>query len=267
MEQSKHAPSRQISDLLDLMIALRHPETGCAWDLKQTLQTLAPYTIEEAYEVVDAIERGNIPDLKDELGDLLLQVVFQTQVGKEQNLFDFGDVVEAISTKLIRRHPHIFGDQKNLTPEQVKAQWDEIKQLENKDVEKGGLLSGIASGLPPVLKALKLTKKAASVGFDWTGPEQVLEKIREETQEVQDALKSGNASDIEDEIGDLFFAVVNLARKARVDPEKALRGANVKFVRRFDYIEESLRAQGISLENASLDQMEELWGQAKNNNL
>lgn len=268
-------PSRDISSLIAIMAALRTPETGCAWDLAQSFETIAPYTLEEAYEVADAVVRGDMVDLREELGDLLLQVAFHAQMASEVGLFDFGDVVEAIAKKLIRRHPHVFGDIRDLTPDQVKDLWDNIKQEEKKerlearrqagipDDDKRGYLDGIAMPLPALVRAEKLTSKAAKVGFDWPGPEQVLEKIREELEEVKEEVLSGNRQALEDEIGDLLFAVANLARHAKIDPENALRRTNAKFERRFNAIEAGLSSQGRTLAESNLDEMEELWNKAK----
>ena len=265
-------PSRDIARLIDIMAMLRHPETGCAWDLKQTPASIVPYTIEEAYEVADAVERGTSEDLREELGDLLLQVVFQARLAEEAQTFDFGGVVEAITTKLVRRHPHIFGDRRDLTPDEVKRAWDLIKAEEKAeraargDPEaptsgQGGLLAAIGAGIPPLPRAVALQRTAAAVGFDWNDPRAVLHKIREEADEVEAALDDPAA--LEDEIGDLLFAVANLARHARVDPETALRAANRKFERRFGFIETTLRARGASFAGSDLDALEAIWREAK----
>jgi ATP diphosphatase len=263
-------PSREIERLVALMAALRTPGTGCPWDLEQTFRTIVPYTIEEAYEVADAIERGNLEDLREELGDLLLQVVFHARMAEEEGAFDFGDVVHAITEKLIRRHPHVFGDARDLAPGEVKQLWDRIKTAEkasrsggDRDGSGAGLLSGVPRALPALMRAEKLTRKAATVGFDWADAAQVIEKIREELGEVEDAVAAGTAARIEDEIGDLLFAVANLARHFRIDAEAALRGANAKFERRFRAIEQALAAGGRSTAEADLHEMERLWAQAK----
>ncbi len=267
-------PSRDIQRLLDIMAALRAPETGCPWDLEQTFATIVPYTIEEAYEVADAVERGDLPDLKDELGDLLLQVVFHARMAEEQGAFDFGDVVEAITRKLHRRHPHVFGDARDLAPAAVKRLWDEIKRAEKAErreartraglpQEEAGFLGGIPTALPALTRAEKLTTQAARVGFDWPDTAQVVDKIREELGEVADAASTGDPDRIEDEIGDLLFAAANLARHLGIDPEAALRRTNAKFERRFAAIERGLARRGRSLQDASLDEMEELWVRAK----
>jgi nucleoside triphosphate diphosphatase len=266
-------PSRDIERLLAIMAALRTPGSGCPWDLEQDFATIAPYTIEEAYEVAEAIARGDLLDLKDELGDLLLQVVFHARMAEEAGAFDFGDVVEGITGKLIRRHPHVFGDARDLSPAGVKALWGEIKRAEKAERrrERGeteapaaaGLLAGVPAGLPALARAEKLTRKAATVGFDWPDAAQVVGKIEEEVREVREALAAGARREIEDEIGDLLFAVVNLARHAGVDPESALRGANAKFERRFGAVEQALAAGGRTPADASLDDMEDLWTKAK----
>jgi ATP diphosphatase len=265
-------PSREIERLIAIMAALRTPGTGCPWDLEQDFATIAPYTIEEAYEVADAIARGDLLDLKDELGDLLLQVVFHARMAEEAGAFDFGDVVESITSKLIRRHPHVFGEARDLSPDGVKALWGEIKRAEKEERrrERGvseepaaGILDGVPAGLPALARADKLTRKAATVGFDWPNAAQVIDKIEEEVREVREALEAGSRGEIEDEIGDLLFAVANLARHARVDPESALRNANTKFERRFRAVETALAAGGRTPAEASLDDMEDLWVKAK----
>jgi ATP diphosphatase len=267
-------PSREIASLLDIMAALRTPGSGCPWDLEQSFATIAPYTIEEAYEVADAIQRGDIADLRDELGDLLLQVVFHARMAEEAGHFDFGGVVEAITTKLIRRHPHVFGNARDLSPAEVKALWGQIKAEEKRDRAKargkedvadyrGGALSGTPLALPALTRALKLQEKASKVGFDWNDAGAVLAKLREETDEIEEALAAGDAEGVKGEVGDLLFVVANLARHLRVDPEAALRGANAKFERRFDHIETRLGAQGRAPEEVSLAEMDALWDEAK----
>ena len=273
-------PSRDIRRLTDIMAALRTPGTGCAWDLAQTAQTIVPFTIEETYEVADAVERGDSDDLRDELGDLLLQVVFQARIAEEAGGFAFGDVVEAITTKLIRRHPHIFDAQRTLTADEVKGVWASIKAAEKAErADRRGeaaksappaTLADVPAGFPPLLRALKLQGKAAEVGFDWNNPHRVLDKIREEVEEIAQVLDAATAAPdiaqteaIEDEIGDLMFAAVNLARHMRVDPDQAMRRANRKFERRFGWIEEALAAQGRTIEQADLAEMEQLWQAAK----
>jgi ATP diphosphatase len=254
-------PSTDITRLLEIMAALRTPGSGCPWDLEQDFASIAPYTIEEAYEVADAIERGDLADLRDELGDLLLQVVFHARIAEEQGAFAFPDVVEAITRKLIRRHPHVFGSIKDLSPEEVKSLWDAIKAEEK--AHETGFLGGIPTALPALTRAQKLTAKAAKVGFDWPEAVQVIDKIHEELEEVKEASSSRERDRIEDEIGDLLFSVTNLARHFDIDPERALRRTNAKFERRFKAIEEALQKQDRSLNEASLDEMEELWVAAK----
>ncbi len=262
-------PNGDVARLIEIMAALRTPVTGCPWDLEQDFRSIAPYTIEEAYEVADAIERNDLADLKDELGDLLLQVVFHARMAQEQELFAFNDVVDAICDKLIRRHPHVFGGGQSLDADGVNEQWRAIKARE-KAAKQGAppasLLDGAPLALPALTRALKLQQKASSVGFDWNDAHQVLEKIREETEEVaaELALPGASASPaLEEEIGDLLFVVANLARHAKVDPEQALRSANAKFERRFHHIERRLREMGRSPQAASLDEMEALWVEAK----
>ncbi len=267
---------RPIDRLLEIMAALRAPVTGCPWDLEQSFGTIAPYTIEEAYEVADAIERGDLDDLKDELGDLLLQVVFHAQMATEADAFDFDDVAAAISDKMVRRHPHVFGDGQADAPDAVKAQWETIKAEESRERAERRAGKGLAAdderfldavpvALPALLAALKLQKKAARVGFDWPETVAVIDKIREELGEVEAELAGLPASRdrLEDEIGDLLFAVANLARHLKIEPEAALRRTNAKFRRRFGHIEDRLRASGQSLDAASLNEMEAHWQAAK----
>ncbi|MCU1488552.1 MAG: nucleoside triphosphate pyrophosphohydrolase [Actinomycetia bacterium] len=266
-------PSRDISRLLEIMARLRTPEGGCPWDLEQNFASIAPYTIEEAYEVADAIARGDLDDLRDELGDLLLQVVYHARMAEEQDAFAFGDVVEAITRKMIRRHPHVFADKDGkLTPVGVTSAWDRIKAEEKAEraarrapqPDAGtSLLSGIKPGQPALTRAMELQRKASSVGFDWNDPRAVLHKIREEADEIEAALDRGDARELADETGDLLFALVNLARHVGADPDSALRGTNAKFERRFFYIERALAAQGRSLESATLAEMDALWNAAK----
>jgi ATP diphosphatase len=261
-------PSRDIGRLLEIMAALRTPRTGCPWDLAQDFSTIAPYTLEEAYEVADAIARGNLADLKDELGDLLLQVVFHARMAEEQEAFDFGDVVQAITEKLIRRHPHVFADQELATPRDVEGLWERIKaqeKSENKTTGPQGALAGVPVALPALTRALKLQAKASKVGFDWNDPRAVLRKIREETDEIEAELDRAEMDPAATaaEIGDLLFAAVNLARHLKADPEAVLRQTNRKFERRFAAIESDLAARGRSPQDATLKEMEELWQAAK----
>jgi ATP diphosphatase len=257
-------PSRDIARLIEIMASLRTPGSGCPWDLEQSFDTVAPYTVEEAYEVADAIARGDFADLKDELGDLLLQVVFHARMAEEAGAFAFDDVVEAITTKLIRRHPHVFADEHGKTAEAVKGLWERIKADEK--AERGGpaetgALAGVPVALPALTRALKLQTKASAVGFDWNDPPAVLAKIREETDEIEAELGRREAAAAE--VGDLLFAVVNLTRHLGADPESVLRTTNVKFERRFAAIEKALAARGKRPQDATLAEMDALWDEAK----
>jgi nucleoside triphosphate diphosphatase len=266
-----------INRLLEIMAALRTPGSGCPWDLEQNFATIAPYTIEEAYEVADAIARGDLDDLREELGDLLLQVVFHARMAQEQGAFDFGDVVDTLVEKLVRRHPHVFGDARGLTPEAVKGLWEEIKSEERAQKTKradgpnggggtaqtGGALAGVPVTLPALTRALKLQTKAGKVGFDWNDPRAVLAKIREEADEIEAELASGDRTAASAEVGDLLFAVVNLARHLDADPEAVLRATNHKFERRFGAIERALATRGKAPQDATLAEMEDLWNAAK----
>ena len=263
-------PSRDISGLLEIMAALRTPHTGCPWDLEQDFATIAPYTIEEAYEVADAIARGDLADLRDELGDLLLQVVFHARMAQEQGAFAFGDVVQAITEKMLRRHPHVFGDADARRPDAVKGLWERIKAEEKaaRAAQKGaavpdGALAGVPTALPAMMRAQKLQTKAGQVGFDWNDPQAVLAKIREETEEVANALARGDQAAAGQEVGDLLFAAVNLARHLDQDAEGLLRSTNRKFERRFGAVESALARQGRSPTQASLQEMDALWDAAK----
>jgi nucleoside triphosphate diphosphatase len=270
-------PSRDIARLIEIMAALRTPGSGCPWDLEQNFATIAPYTIEEAYEVADAIGRGDLDDLKDELGDLLLQVVFHARMAEEQGSFAFGDVVQAIAEKLIRRHPHVFGDKGGMSTPEVNVQWDAIKAeekaarakagkapaLANSSLGRDGALAGVLPGLPALARALKLQQKAGKVGFDWNDPKAVLAKIREEADEIEADLAAGRRTAAAAEVGDLLFAVVNLARHLDGDPEAVLRATNQKFERRFAAIERALAARGKSPAEATLAEMDALWDEAK----
>jgi len=260
-------PSRDIGRLLEIMAALRTPETGCPWDLAQNFSTIAPYTLEEAYEVADAIARDDLADLKDELGDLLLQVVFHARMAEEQGAFDFGAVVQAITEKLIRRHPHVFADETSRTPHAVEGLWERIKAEEKatNKADQTGALTGIPVALPALSRALKLQMKASKVGFDWNDPRAVLRKIREEADEIEAELDRPemNKAAIAGEVGDLLFAVVNLARHLDADPEAVLRRTNLKFERRVAAIELALAAQGRVPQQASLAEMDALWNEAQ----
>jgi len=268
-------PSKDISRLLEIMAALRDPETGCPWDVKQDFASIAPYTIEEAYEVADAIQRGDMEDLREELGDLLLQVVFHARMAEEAGSFDFGDVVEAITTKMIRRHPHVFGDEDARGAGTAKGMWEKIKAQEkaerhtrrrnapDADASSPGFLDDVPLALPGLTRALKLQQKAARVGFDWGEARPILDKIEEEIGELREALDRNDDEGAADEYGDLLFALVNLGRHLKLDPEAALRGTNDKFRDRFHFIESTLADAGRSLDEASLDEMEAIWQQSK----
>jgi ATP diphosphatase len=274
-------PSRDIQRLLDIMAALRTPGTGCPWDLEQSFETIVPFTIEEAYEVADAVARQDRLDLKDELGDLLLQVIFHARLAEEEGSFAFGDVVEAICAKMIRRHPHVFpseefGDVSALSPAEVKELWHCIKVTEKAekqrarqasgllpDERKLSALDGVPAALPSLTRAWKLQAKAAAVGFDWNDPMKVLDKIREETEEIAEALGADDRAHVIEEIGDLLFVIANLARHVGADPESTLAAANAKFERRFRYVEAALAATGRSAGTASLEEMEAQWQAAK----
>jgi MazG family protein len=244
---------------------LRDPQSGCPWDLEQNFSTIAPYTIEEAYEVASAIEAGDYGALKDELGDLLLQVVFHSQMASERRLFGFTDVVEAICEKMIRRHPHVFGTSEARNAAGVTRAWEEIKRQERaeKQDSPGGHLDDVPATLPALMRAIKLQNRAAEVGFDWPSAVTVTDKIAEESRELAEAVDSAETAKVAEEFGDLLFAMANLARHLKLDPEDALRGANTKFVRRFGTIEAGLKASGRTLQEASLDEMEALWHKAK----
>ena len=269
-------PSKDISRLIEIMAALRAPKTGCPWDIEQDFSTIAPYTIEEAYEVADAIARGDLDDLREELGDLLLQVVYHAQMAEEAGEFAFGDVVEAITTKMIRRHPHVFGDEKARSAGMAKGMWEKIKAVEKADkrnarIARGldpedhgkGYLDSVPVALPALTRALKLQEKAARVGFDWSEAAPILDKIEEEIGELREALATGDSAPIKDEFGDMLFAVVNLGRHLKLDSEAALSGTNEKFRSRFHYVERAIEESGGSLQKATLDEMEALWQRAK----
>lgn len=252
-----------MQNLLDIMARLRDPNGGCPWDLEQNYATIAPYTIEEAYEVAEAIARGDMGELRDELGDLLLQVVFHSQMAKEAGDFTFEDVVESVCNKMIRRHPHVFAEAEIKTAEAQTESWETIKAAERNAKQSNRTLADVPAALPALMRAQKLQKRAARVGFDWPDTTGVIAKIREELAEVEAAIASGDAAHTEEELGDLLFAVTNLARFVGADAETALRGTNAKFTRRFEYIEDALQAQGRTVREASLDEMESLWNAAK----
>ena len=258
-------PSKGMPRLLEIMRALRDPESGCPWDIEQNFKTIAPYTVEEAYEVADAIERENWEDLKIELGDLLLQTVYHTQMAEEEDLFNFNDVVNQISEKMIKRHPHVFGNEsRNKTASQQVKDWESIKAEERSKKNQTGILDDVALNFPALVRSLKLQKRAARVGFDWPEISQVLDKIDEETKELIEAKKTEPKERISEEFGDLLFSIVNLGRHLKVDPEEALKQTNKKFITRFNFVERSIRSQGKKIEDTSLEEMEALWQQAKN---
>lgn len=255
--------SSDLQNLLAIMARLRTPEIGCPWDLKQTFETIAPYTIEEAYEVADAIARRDMPALKDELGDLLLQVVFHARMAEEASAFAFGDVVQALSEKLIRRHPHVFGAERGLSPDEVKRLWEQIKAEERKAksaADSSSILGDVPPALPALTRAEKIQKRAAGVGFDWPDMTGVLDKISEEIGELKAAKTKAEA---EEELGDLLFSMVNYARRNDIDPELALRNATLKFERRFEDVEKRVNASGKPFAETPLDQLESYWQEAK----
>jgi ATP diphosphatase len=269
-------PSPDIKRLIEIMAALRDPKTGCPWDIEQDFATIAPYTIEEAYEVADAIARNDKVDLQEELGDLLLQVVYHARMAEEAGDFAFGNVVQGITEKMIRRHPHVFGDEQARSARSAKGMWEKIKAQEKAarktaraargiadDDQASGYLDGVPLPLPALTRALKLQEKAATVGFDWGEAKPILDKIEEEIAELRQAIESGDHAASEDEFGDVLFAVVNLGRKLRIDPEKALAGTNHKFRTRFHIIERTLAERGRTLDEASLEEMEAIWQAAK----
>ncbi|CAK0765506.1 nucleoside triphosphate pyrophosphohydrolase [Azospirillaceae bacterium] len=262
-----------IDHLLEIMARLRHPQKGCPWDIEQTFETIAPHTIEEAYEVADAITQNNMDGLCDELGDLLFQVVFHSQMAHEGGFFSFDDVVEAIIGKMIRRHPHIFGDAHVENSAMQLQRWEEHKAAERAvraatEQRPESALDGVTRGLPALSRALKLQKRAARVGFDWTNTIDILDKIEEEIQELRVELADGKRIDLaEEELGDVLFCLVNLARRLDLDPEAALRQTNDKFERRFHHIEKKLAGAGKKPEEATLNEMESLWQEAKTSTL
>lgn len=267
--------SIEFEHLVEIMARLRNPSNGCPWDVKQTFETIAPYTIEEAYEVADAIHNGTRDDIRDELGDLLLQVVFHARIAEEEGSFTVADVARGVSNKMINRHPHVFGDDTNpdtpnslkqpLDADAQKINWEDIKAEERAQKGKVGVLDDVAVGLPPMLRALKLQKRAARVGYDWDHINDVFDKMAEEIQELKTELTADKLDKdaIKDEVGDILFVAVNLARKAGVDPETALMGCNNKFERRFRYIEQQTEKNGKDINKVSLDEMESLWQDAK----
>jgi ATP diphosphatase len=256
-----HDPKGGMPRLLEIMRRLRDPETGCPWDIEQDFASIAPYTIEEAYEVADAIEREAWDELKGELGDLLLQSVYHTQMAEEAGMFSFDDVADAISDKMVARHPHVFGDEsRDKSAEQQVLDWEQIKAKERAGKAQEGVLDGVAKGLPALTRALKLQNRAARVGFDWPSTDEVLDKIVEEAQELREV---ANEAERVEEFGDLLFVMVNLGRHMGLDPEAALRAANAKFTRRFESIEAALAAEGRTPKDSDLAEMDALWDAAK----
>ena len=269
-DQSSLSSQRPMDRLVEIMATLRNPDGGCPWDVEQTFASIAPHTIEEAYEVADAIEQNDMDALKDELGDLLFQSVFHAQMAKELNEFSFDDVVNGVIDKMIRRHPHVFGDQSIETADEQTASWEDIKATER--AAKGGdsgaqdesALAGVTSGLPALIRAEKLQKRAARVGFDWPEVAPVFDKLREETAELQAEIDTdGGEARLTDELGDLLFVCVNLARKLNIDAETALRGANSKFETRFRHMEGVLKDTGYALPDMELEAMEDAWQATK----
>lgn len=264
-----------LDDLVYLMARLRDPQDGCPWDLEQTFDSIIPFTIEETYELVDALERADYPQIKDELGDVLFQVIFYSQLATEDKLFSLDDVIDNLVNKLIRRHPHVFPDgslqsrkgQQDIEKDQVKVSWEAIKAAERSDKAQPRLLDDIPTALPALTRANKLQKRAARVGFDWDNIDDVLSKVKEEIAELESARASGIDADIEHELGDLLFSCVNLARHLKQVPETALRKANGRFEQRFGHVESRLVEQGVAMEEASVELMESLWQEAKEKGL
>lgn len=267
-------PSQDISRLIEIMAALRAPGTGCPWDLEQTFATIAPYTIEEAYEVADAIAAGDLDALKDELGDLLFQVVYHARMAQEQEAFAFGDVVEASTTKMLRRHPHVFGSAEERSAGAAPGFWERAKEAERMDKDAGSILDDVPVALPALTRAIKLQNKAAKVGFDWPSLQPVFAKLKEELAELEqeiaadaEAPSAANQAAIAEEFGDLLFVVANVARHLKLDPESALRAANEKFIRRFRHIEARLAERGRTPKESDLTEMDGLWDEAKTKGL
>ena len=260
---------KRIEDLIGIMARLRDSERGCPWDRVQTFHTIAPYTIEEAYEVADAIERGNLPDLRDELGDLLFQVVFHAQLAREAGRFGFEEVVDAIADKMIRRHPHVFGDEHEGSPEEQSERWEEMKAVERSGGGGGdSLLDDVPIALPALTRAVKLQRRAARCGFDWPNSDEVFDKISEELGELREAVRTGDRCGIDDELGDLLFTVANLARHLGTDPESSARAANRKFERRFRELERRggagrASAEGASVEALDSGELDRIWSEIK----
>lgn len=259
-----HNPNGGMPRLLEIMRRLRDPESGCPWDIEQDFSTVAPYTIEEAYEVADAIERQSWDELRSELGDLLFQSVFHAQMAEEKGLFSFNDIADGMSDKMVARHPHVFGNEsREKSPEQQTRDWEQIKAQERAAKAENRTLDGVALGLPALMRAVKLQKRAARVGFDWPSTDQVIAKIIEEAEELVEARAHIGQDAIEEEFGDLLFVVANLARHLKIDPEAALRSANAKFTRRFAAVEDALSERGKRPEDSSLEEMDALWDAVK----
>ncbi len=259
---------RSIDGLRQIMRALRAPEGGCPWDVEQTFRTIAPYTVEEAHEVADAIERDDMNDLREELGDLLFQTVFHAQMAEEAGAFTFDDICEAICTKMLGRHPHVFGDGHDRDAAGQEQAWEVIKRQERaekaaKHDRAPGVLDDVPAGLPPMLRALKIQKRLADVGFEWPDAKGVVEKVAEEAEELAEAAETGQHDDIEGELGDLLFVIMNVARRYKLDPDAALRRTNQKVINRFGAVEAALRAEGRTPDAASLEEMDALWVRAK----
>jgi MazG family protein len=258
------AELRPIDRLIAIMARLRDREHGCPWDIEQTFATVAPYTVEEAYEVADAVERGDLTDLRDELGDLLLQVVFHARMAEEQGVFDFEDVARAINDKMVRRHPHVFGDETYASLADQKQGWEELKAAERQQKGRAAsLLDDVPAGLPALTRAVKLSKRAAGVGFVWPSAKEVLDKLHEEVAELEAEIAAGDLDKARQEMGDVLFVVANLARTLEVDPEDALRATNAKFTRRFRYIEARLAERGRTPEQSDLAEMDALWDEIR----
>ena len=259
-----HDPNGGLPRVLEIMRRLRDPDTGCPWDIEQDFASIAPYTIEEAYEVADAITRADWADLQSELGDLLLQTVYHTQMGQEAGLFSFQSVANGIGDKMVARHPHVFGSEsRDKSAEQQSRDWEQIKAAERAAKPGRGALDGVAAGLPALLRAVKLQNRAARVGFDWPSTDQVLDKINEEIGELTEARANLSKAEIEEEFGDLMFVMANLARHLKIDPEAALRAANAKFIRRFAGVEAKLAARGRTPDQSNLAEMDALWDAVK----
>jgi MazG family protein len=264
METQSSSAGEKFQKLVEIMARLRAPG-GCPWDRAQTFDSIKPYTLEETYEVLDAIDRRAWNELAEELGDFMLQAVFYAQMAAEEKLFNIGDALEAINQKLIRRHPHVFGEQSAETPGDVTRIWGQVKSEEKKDKgrEQEGLLAPVPRALPALVEAQQISSRAAGAGFDWENPEQVLDKLHEELAEFDEARRRASPDELENELGDLLFVLVNLARFVKVDPEQALRRTNTKFRRRFEYIERKLAERGKKLEDSNIGEMEALWQEAK----